>query len=323
MNSNTRCSLPPISALLNSELDKVPLVPHATSGTHEPQIYIQSNLHSLSSSTSQTSQQLYNENVDKIQNTSPSTKQHLPPIEPIYHPQGSHQVSKSRSDYVSNLPPPASQQVQPGARGYPTEYDQYRTSFMNDVNQSAASLETDRKILDLKKIINHCTLIGQFAEKYSDLCNRPGNKTTSWASSTLAVTPAPVLEANVSDMINKTFEVLYVLNALKDEKNNRDQQSEIELIRNKRLNPGASPVRPKYRRRLKRPAPPGRCQSCNIQETPEWRRGPDGARTLCNACGLHFAKLNRKRAQLALREQEMTQISMYQPQNPYAQYNMP
>ncbi|RUP46077.1 hypothetical protein BC936DRAFT_147385 [Jimgerdemannia flammicorona] len=33
----------------------------------------------------------------------------------------------------------------------------------------------------------------------------------------------------------------------------------------------------------KRAAPPGRCHSCNISETPEWRRGPDGARTLCNA----------------------------------------
>lgn len=29
-----------------------------------------------------------------------------------------------------------------------------------------------------------------------------------------------------------------------------------------------------------------RCHSCNTTDTPEWRRGPDGARTLCNACGL-------------------------------------
>lgn len=35
-----------------------------------------------------------------------------------------------------------------------------------------------------------------------------------------------------------------------------------------------------------RNAAPGRCHSCNRAETPEWRRGPDGARTLCNACGL-------------------------------------
>jgi hypothetical protein len=50
----------------------------------------------------------------------------------------------------------------------------------------------------------------------------------------------------------------------------------------------------KQRKRGKRPQFRGRCHSCNISETPEWRRGPDGARTLCNACGLHYAKLARK-----------------------------
>ncbi|MCJ1412048.1 hypothetical protein MMC19_006140 [Ptychographa xylographoides] len=48
------------------------------------------------------------------------------------------------------------------------------------------------------------------------------------------------------------------------------------------------------KKRRGRHAPPGRCHSCNRAETPEWRRGPDGARTLCNACGLHYAKLTRK-----------------------------
>jgi len=33
-------------------------------------------------------------------------------------------------------------------------------------------------------------------------------------------------------------------------------------------------------------AGPQRCRSCNRSETPQWRRGPDGPRTLCNACGL-------------------------------------
>jgi hypothetical protein len=32
------------------------------------------------------------------------------------------------------------------------------------------------------------------------------------------------------------------------------------------------------------------------KETPEWRNGPDGPATLCNACGLHYAKLKRKSA---------------------------
>lgn len=43
---------------------------------------------------------------------------------------------------------------------------------------------------------------------------------------------------------------------------------------------------PDAKKRRGRAAPPGRCHSCNRAETPEWRRGPDGARTLCNACGL-------------------------------------
>jgi hypothetical protein len=48
------------------------------------------------------------------------------------------------------------------------------------------------------------------------------------------------------------------------------------------------------KKRRGKAAPPGRCHSCNRAETPEWRRGPDGARTLCNACGLHYAKLTRR-----------------------------
>jgi hypothetical protein len=52
---------------------------------------------------------------------------------------------------------------------------------------------------------------------------------------------------------------------------------------------------PEKKRARGRAAPPGRCHSCNRIDTPEWRRGPDGARTLCNACGLHYAKLERKR----------------------------
>ncbi|KAE8216400.1 hypothetical protein CF327_g426 [Tilletia walkeri] len=52
----------------------------------------------------------------------------------------------------------------------------------------------------------------------------------------------------------------------------------------------------KYKKRSRAPAP-GTCQACSQADTPEWRRGPGGARTLCNACGLHWAKLNRKREQ--------------------------
>ncbi|EFA84076.1 STE20 family protein kinase [Heterostelium album PN500] len=38
-----------------------------------------------------------------------------------------------------------------------------------------------------------------------------------------------------------------------------------------------------------------RCHFCHVTETPEWRRGPDGDHTLCNACGLHYAKTLKKK----------------------------
>ncbi|KAI1319145.1 hypothetical protein EDD11_004788 [Mortierella claussenii] len=57
---------------------------------------------------------------------------------------------------------------------------------------------------------------------------------------------------------------------------------------------GADAPYQKYRKRAKRTQPPGRCLSCDSSDTPEWRRGPDGARTLCNACGLHYAKLLKR-----------------------------
>lgn len=45
------------------------------------------------------------------------------------------------------------------------------------------------------------------------------------------------------------------------------------------------------------PVPEGQtCLGCKATATPEWRRGPLGPRTLCNACGLVYAKMLKKRA---------------------------
>ncbi|KAL0078999.1 hypothetical protein F4703DRAFT_1218963 [Phycomyces blakesleeanus] len=61
-------------------------------------------------------------------------------------------------------------------------------------------------------------------------------------------------------------------------------ETEYDLIRQARNVQDNSHT--KYRRRSKRSMVGQRCHSCNTTNTPEWRRGPDGARTLCNACGL-------------------------------------
>jgi ribosomal protein L37E len=36
------------------------------------------------------------------------------------------------------------------------------------------------------------------------------------------------------------------------------------------------------------------CAECGVVESPEWRKGPKGPKTLCNACGLRWAKRTRK-----------------------------
>jgi hypothetical protein len=41
------------------------------------------------------------------------------------------------------------------------------------------------------------------------------------------------------------------------------------------------------------------CLGCKATSTPEWRRGPMGPRTLCNACGLVYAKLIKRRGREA------------------------
>jgi hypothetical protein len=35
------------------------------------------------------------------------------------------------------------------------------------------------------------------------------------------------------------------------------------------------------------------CEFCGANESPEWRRGPNGSNTLCNACGIKYAKRRR------------------------------
>ncbi len=43
------------------------------------------------------------------------------------------------------------------------------------------------------------------------------------------------------------------------------------------------------------PKPRRACVRCGVQKTPQWRAGPDGPKTLCNACGV--AEVKRSAAQ--------------------------
>lgn len=37
----------------------------------------------------------------------------------------------------------------------------------------------------------------------------------------------------------------------------------------------------------------GKCHGCSVTVTAEWRRGPDGPRSLCNACGVSTVSIYR------------------------------
>ncbi|KAJ3043511.1 hypothetical protein HDV00_004900 [Rhizophlyctis rosea] len=43
---------------------------------------------------------------------------------------------------------------------------------------------------------------------------------------------------------------------------------------------------------------PRKCESCQTEESPEWRKGPSGQKTLCNACGLRYSRSVAKQKNL-------------------------
>lgn len=140
---------------------------------------------------------------------------------------------------------------------------------------------------------------------------------TARATPSLATLPSLV---EVDDMMSKSRIQLDALSKIREviiaeqaayEQQVADQRQQAKIYRESQLAPPPPPdshgdaedvkgtggfANGEPKKRRGRAAPPGRCHSCNRAETPEWRRGPDGARTLCNACGLHYAKLTRKQS---------------------------
>ncbi|RDA90018.1 hypothetical protein CP533_0885 [Ophiocordyceps camponoti-saundersi (nom. inval.)] len=47
------------------------------------------------------------------------------------------------------------------------------------------------------------------------------------------------------------------------------------------------------------------CTDCGTLDSPEWRKGPSGPKTLCNACGLRWAKKEKKRNNTSVSQQAM------------------
>nr|POE80877.1 gata zinc finger domain-containing protein 8 [Quercus suber] len=156
----------------------------------------------------------------------------------------------------------------------------------------------------LREIASTSSITSDFARRYDDQLQQPGRS-------------GPILQSlpglvEVDDMISKSRVQLESLLRIRDfvvdqralyEQEAADQRQQKLLVDQSQADfeymqdggDGKSRLAASdAKKRRGRAAPPGRCHSCNRAETPEWRRGPDGARTLCNACGLHYAKLTRK-----------------------------
>ncbi|KAJ1677753.1 hypothetical protein EV182_005512, partial [Spiromyces aspiralis] len=152
------------------------------------------------------------------------------------------------------------------------------------LNNPIPSSISRKYVPDLQIVREKCQILCEFAECYGPSKN---------------MFHAQPSEELVVQMAQHAFDVLEIFMKIRTDKMNCGADEDaIEYIRKKR-NMHAPAVRGRQRKRAKRPeaSPPNCCRSCGISDTPEWRRGPDGARTLCNACGLHYAKLTKKRAQ--------------------------
>ncbi|KAJ3026887.1 UNVERIFIED_CONTAM: blue light receptor [Siphonaria sp. JEL0065] len=57
-------------------------------------------------------------------------------------------------------------------------------------------------------------------------------------------------------------------------------------------------------KRVKIPQDELYCRQCGSTTSPEWRKGPLGPKTLCNACGLAYSKMQSKQRKLAAKEKE-------------------
>jgi len=69
-----------------------------------------------------------------------------------------------------------------------------------------------------------------------------------------------------------------------------ERTSEIERLRQERENSVDDSDKKRRKRKVRTDL---QCEQCGTKESPEWRKGPTGNQTLCNACGLRFAKKSR------------------------------
>ncbi|KAI1270163.1 hypothetical protein F5Y18DRAFT_5415 [Xylariaceae sp. FL1019] len=216
----------------------------------------------------------------------PSSAPYPPGQLPLSAPQNMSQHRSSIPPYDPHRPPAHADD----------EYGLHRINYNTALNRQ---LQTMNYKESLQKVGWNARTIMNFAEAYATLQSEQQHAEHT-------IPERLPTEREVSEIIDVTHWLKQQLEGLRE-----TVASLAEKARDNNRNSGpgfdgeddimyGDGVKPSYglgevKKRRGRAAPPGRCHSCNRIDTPEWRRGPDGARTLCNACGLHYAKLERKR----------------------------
>jgi len=124
----------------------------------------------------------------------------------------------------------------------------------------------------------------QRASEITTFINVCNDKNGTPSKTTKQTTPAPLQRPHFSFKKKKTEE--------SNSESNSDEETKKTKSRRQRAK--AAPSEELY------------CRSCGETQTCEWRRGPDGYKSLCNACGIHYAKIVKK---------EENALHSYKPKN--------
>ncbi|TVU02402.1 hypothetical protein EJB05_52083 [Eragrostis curvula] len=119
------------------------------------------------------------------------------------------------------------------------------------------------------------------AAPLSDSTSSCSTTTTSSCSSSASFPPLLLLDSS-------PFALLEQQQAQRSSKKSKHGKNGGGKPKKRGRKPKHQP-RPQFSGAASAPAPGDRrCSHCGVQKTPQWRAGPEGAKTLCNACGVRY-----------------------------------
>ncbi|KAI8841716.1 hypothetical protein BC829DRAFT_402387 [Chytridium lagenaria] len=213
----------------------------------------------------------------------PSRSYPYPVPEPNIRPQ---RVTPAKSDYIKRedaYPTPTHNYQKPSQVPVDSGVESRAKKITVIIEKSAFVVES---IAEMRKYLSH----GYLDEYTKRALNNVEETATSIhrASKIWSIWGIPEKAGKVSTFIQKF--VLQTASLATFSPYQQGSASDTEAM--------IDPVAEWREKRLLRLAAPARCSSCGATKTPEWRRGPNGPRTLCNACGLTYAKSRRRRSEV-------------------------